>query len=208
MMRLNFMLAALFVASAVAAPVHSAVPSLPPPSPQVPTAVPTTVTLPARGSQAVPTSVWQHDRRVQLVDSDSVRPLSHPVDAGALPLLPSHPSHNHGDKSVNVHLRALTNTLGSVTTVAVPFPSATTPTVHAHAHAHVHREPSGCDDEDADEDEDEKRELHARMLALPIKGLAPPHAAHTTTLNSIRVRQLFLPTALFNVAAAAKVTAV
>ncbi|KAM5541039.1 hypothetical protein V8D89_005350 [Ganoderma adspersum] len=194
MMRLNFMLAALFVATAIAVPVHNAVSSLP--SPQVPTAVPTTVTLPARNS--VPTSVWQHNRHV--IDYDSVRPLSAP--ATAFPLLPT----PHRDEDEAVRVRAVTNTLGSVTTVAVPFPTATAPPAHAHAHAHVHRAPSGCDgDAGGDGDDDEKRDLHARMLALPIKGVgAHPHA--TTTLNSIKVRQLFLPTAMINAAAAPKVT--
>ena len=165
----------------------------------MPTAVPATVTLSTRNS--VPTSVWQHDRRV--VDYDSVRPPPAPV--AAFPLLPT----PHRDEDEAIRVRAVTNTLGGVTTVAVPFPTATAAPAHAHAHAHVHRAPSSCDGEsedDGDEDEEEKRDLHARMLALPIKGLGVrPHA--TTTLNSIKVRQLFLPTAIvFN--AAAKVTVV
>ena len=161
----------------------------------MPTAVPASVTLSTRNS--VPTSVWQHDRRV--VDYASVRPP--PAPAAAFPLLPT----PHRDEDEAIRVRAVTNTLGSVTTVTVPFPTVTAPP----AHAHVHRAPSSCDgdsEDDGHEDEEEKREMHARMLALPIKGVGVrPHA--TTTLNSIKVRQLFLPTAIvFNAAAAAKVT--
>ena len=163
----------------------------------MPTAVPASVTLSTRNS--VPTSVWQHDRRV--VDYDSVRPPRAP--AAAFPLLPT----PHRDEDEAIRVRAVTNTLGRVTTVAVPFPTVTAPP--AHTHAHVHRAPSSCDgdsEDDGQEDEEEKRDLHARMLALPIKGFGVrPHV--TTTLNSIKVRQLFLPTAIvFNAAAAAKVT--
>ena len=173
--------------AAVSAPVHTdVVPSLP--SPQISTPVPTTVTLPA--SRSVPSSVWQHNRRA--VDYDAVSPPSTPAVGPPSP---------NGDKPLNI--RAATHSVGAVTTVTLPLPTATAPIPHPH----VHRADggAGCDhDAEADSD-DEKRDLHARMLLLPIKGLGRPHAA--ATLNSIEARQLFVPTALFNAAPVPKATA-
>ncbi|KAI1791394.1 hypothetical protein LXA43DRAFT_427569 [Ganoderma leucocontextum] len=194
MMLLNFMLAALSLAGVIAAPVRTdAVPS--PPALEVSTtAVPTTVTKPAR---SVPTSVWQHGRRA--VDYDNVRPLSHP--AGLAAPLPSFPT---GDKAI--HIRAVTNSVGGVTTVPLPLPTTTTPAVHVHradVTPGAPTVPDGCLDDEVDADT--TAAVLPRMLALRIKGVPPnPHA--TTTLNSIRARQLLLPTILFNAAAAAKVT--
>ncbi len=177
--------------AALSAPVHNdAFPALP--SPRVYTAAPATVTLPAR---SVPATVWQHGRHVDV--NGIAPPLSTPANKFPHPPIPK------GDKTFDV--RAVTNTFGSVTTVAVPLPTATTPNVHAHVHRAASASVDCDDDVDVDADEDVRPDLHARMLALPIKGFA--HPAHvTTTLNSIKVRQLLMPTAMFNAAAIAKVT--
>ena len=167
--------------AAVSVPVHTdVVPSVP--SSPVSTPVPTTVPLPV--SRSVPSSVWQGDRHAV------VHPLPTPVSA-----VPPGPN---SDKAF--HVRAAAKSVGAVTTVTLPLPTATAPRPHAHRAD----DGAGCDDAEVTVNF-EKRDLHARMLAIPIKGLGRPHA--TATLDSIKVRQLFLPTVMFNAAPVPKATA-
>ena len=90
--------------------------------------------------------------------------------------------------------------VSAVTTVTLPLPTAIAP------RPHTHRADDGTDCDDAEVTVNfEKRDLHARMLAIPIKGLG--RSRTTTTLNSIKIRQLFLPTVMFNAAPVPKATA-
>ncbi|TBU37878.1 hypothetical protein BD309DRAFT_1004676 [Dichomitus squalens] len=225
MMHLNFILAAL-VAGASAVPIDTTsltslttsihanpaeLRSVNSPSsvlntvtaPQVITSVPAAA---ATSAKSVPSSIWQHHER-RILNFDSVRLPK--TSVGAVPL----PPFGNGDKTIAV--RAVTDPVGSITTVTVPLPTATPPNAHiprAGVHVTIRADAAAggsvsAADVEAGCEGEVNAELHARTVGLSRTAAVVPRPHTTVTLNSIKVRHDTIPTGTANVVdAAPKVT--